>query len=192
MPLQKEKNEHYTYADYLTWPDEERWEIIEGAAYDMTPAPSTRHQEISANFVIETGSMLRGLQCKIFAAPFDVRFPKDSASVNDREIDSVVQPDISIICDELKLDEKGCLGAPDLIIEILSKSAIKDFNIKFKLYEKHQVKEYWIVSPEEQEVSVYKHENNRYELQRIYEKDETIIFGIDKSFKIDLNSIFLP
>lgn len=141
-------DETYTYGDYYSWNDNERWELIEGVPYNMTPAPSRFHQEISGKLYRTIGNYLEKKSCKIYHAPFDVRLPE--ADEADEKITTVVQPDLSIICDDTKLDEKGCKGAPDIVIEILSPfTAAKDRKQKFELYQKHKVKEYWVVYPNE-------------------------------------------
>lgn len=135
MSLPASNKKKFTYADYLTWPDEERWELIDGQPYDMTPAPSTFHQSISMEFSIQIGSFLTNKGCRLFAAPFDVRMSE--ADEADTEIYTVVQPDLSVICDLTKLDKRGCRGAPDWIIEIISHAtAAKDQTIKVALYRK--------------------------------------------------------
>lgn len=115
----------YTYGDYLTWPDEERWELIEGVPYDMTPAPSTNHQRILGELFRQISTFLLDRDCEVFIAPFDVRLPEGDEA--DEQIITVVQPDIAVICDPAKIDRRGCRKAPDFIIEILSPStAAKD------------------------------------------------------------------
>ena len=115
----------YTYGDYRQWTDETRWELIQGAAFAMTPAPGLSHQSVSRELLLQVGEHFRDRRCQVFHAPFDVRLPRGDES--DDEIDTVVQPDLVVICDEAKLDERGCRGAPDWIIEILSPStAAKD------------------------------------------------------------------
>ncbi|MGZ4106887.1 MAG: Uma2 family endonuclease, partial [Tumebacillaceae bacterium] len=111
------------YAEYLAWDDDERWEMVHGVPYNMTPAPSTEHQNVISNLHGEFYTFLKGKECKSFVAPFDVRLFAEDKS--DEEIINFVQPDISIICDKNKLDHKGCLGAPDLVIEVLSPSTAK-------------------------------------------------------------------
>ena len=126
--------ETYTYEDYLLWSDEERWELIDGVPYNMTPAPSRVHQGISMELSRQIANHLAGKMCKIYAAPFDVRLPKSDEE--EEQIETVVQPDLVVVCDGNKLDERGCKGAPDLIIEILSPyTAGKDMKIKRNLYE---------------------------------------------------------
>lgn len=151
----KKENQRFTYIDYSSWPDDERWELIEGIAYNMSPAPSWKHQELSMELSFRLKNHIRTGKCKVFAAPFDVLLPTSPVE-NDGEIDTVVQPDISVICDPGKKTEKGCLGAPDLIMEILSPSTSKkDLNEKFHLYEKHGVREYWIVDPGNRYIQVF-------------------------------------
>ena len=156
MQAAVEKKARYTYADYLTWGNDERWEIINGIPYNMSPAPGTKHQQISwelsaqiRNFLIERES-----SCLAFHAPFDVRFPE--SLIDNNQIIDVVQPDIVVICDTSRVDENGCHGAPDFIIEILSPStAYKDYVIKLQLYEKNRVKEYWIIDPINRIITIY-------------------------------------
>lgn len=161
MPQPAIKEGSFTYSDYLTWSDDERWELIEGTAYNMTPAPTVRHQQILGRLHLEIGSALRDGPCQVLLAPLDVRLPEGSDTANEK-IRSVVQPDLLVTCapDE-KLDKAGCLGAPDLVVEILSPStAFKDQTAKLTLYEKHGVKEYWIVNPVRETVTVYRLEDD--------------------------------
>ena len=150
------KGDHkFTYSEYCSWPDDERWELIDGIAYDMSPAPSSKHQRISFNLSTQIGIFLKNKIYDAFSAPFDVMLPTSPIENNDK-IDTIVQPDISVICDPSKIIEKGCLGAPDLIIEILSPSTSKkDLNEKFQLYEKHGVREYWVVDPGNKYIQVF-------------------------------------
>ena len=160
MGLRKNKTDYmFTYKDYSSWPENERWELIDGVAYDMSPAPSRKHQEISFELAGLLREYLKGKTCKAFAAPFDVLLPNYPLG-NVDEINTVVQPDILVICDPSKLIDKGCLGAPDLIVEILSPSTSKkDLNEKFQLYEKHGVKEYWVVDPGNKYIQVFHLQN---------------------------------
>ncbi len=146
----------YTYADYMTWEWDQLAELIQGKIFKMSPAPSGRHQRISGNLFVPLWNFFRGKKCLVFAAPFDVRLPVSSKKKEDQDIITVVQPDICVICDPSKMDERGCLGAPDWIIEILSKyTSAKDLNLKFDVYESAGVKEYWVVHPEEQTLLIY-------------------------------------
>jgi Uma2 family endonuclease len=147
----------YTYADYLLWRIEERLELIKGKIFKMSPAPSLMHQRISTQLQGTLFNYLKASSCDLFSAPFDVRLYNEKKSkVANKEIYTVVQPDLCVICDEGKLDERGCLGAPDLIVEILSPgNSQKEMNEKFDLYEESGVKEYWLVEPAENAVFVY-------------------------------------
>ena len=150
----KNKDQKWSYADYLTWNDGQRWELIEGVAYCMSPAPGVRHQKISAELLRQFANYLKGKSCQVFSAPFDVRLSERSTA-SDNYVDTVVQPDLLVICDKTKLDDRGCNGAPDLVIEILSPStAAIDFKIKFDLYQRFGVLEYWIIHPAEQTLLV--------------------------------------
>src|SRR4051794_27582693 len=132
----------YTYADYIQWKFEERLELFRGRIYKLA-APNTKHQEVSINLSTELFVLLKGSKCKVFHAPFDVRLPVKNRK-KDNEISTVVQPDICVICDETKLDERGCCGAPDLVVEILSPgNSRKEIRLKHELYEEAGVKEYW-------------------------------------------------
>lgn len=158
---QLDLNKIYSYADYLLWKFEERIELIKGKIFKMSPAPSRKHQDISGNIYRKLFISFNRQPCKLYYAPFDVRFPKEST--DNKTIYTVVQPDICIICDENKLDDKGCIGAPDLIVEILSPgNSKKELKNKFELYEEYGVKEYWIVNPLDEVVYVHTLENGKY------------------------------
>lgn len=185
------KIETYTYADYLTWNDNKRWEIIDGIPYDMSPAPRSKHQRISGAIFNEFYNFLKGKKCEIYSAPFDVRLP-DFENSSDEDIDTVVQPDLSVFCDPSKIDEKGAIGAPDLIIEILSESTSKnDLYIKLHLYQKHKVKEYWIVDPDEEILYVHiLDKNNRYSNIQQYKDKGFVKVHILPKLKIKIADIF--
>ena len=147
--------ERFTYRNYRTWPDDERWELIDGHAWAMSPAPRRRHQEVSGRLFIDIGVFLKGKLCKVFEAPFDVLLPEGSEP--DDEVDTVVQPDIAVVCDLSRLTERGARGAPDLVVEILSPSTSrKDQREKFDRYERAGVREYWVVDPAGQWLCVYR------------------------------------
>ena len=158
MALPKEK-ERYTFADYLTWDENERIEIIGGEAFLMA-APSSKHQEISMEISRQLANFLVGKPCRVYPAPFNVRlFEKDGDAPED--VDTVVEPDISVICDRSKIDARGCKGAPDLIVEILSPSSLRnDRLVKLRLYQRAGVREYWIADPENKTVQVFLFNNN--------------------------------
>ena len=182
-----DKCESYTYEDYLHWPEEERWEIIAGVPYDMSPAPSRFHQYILFDISGQIRDFLKDKPCQAYQAPFDVRIPNE-----DGIYDNVVQPDISVICDKHKLDDAGCIGAPDLVIEILSPAtASRDVKEKFNLYERAGVKEYWIVDPHDKVVFVFALEDNRqYGKPRIFSSDDTIDSAVIVGMVIDLGPVF--
>ena len=186
----KKQEEQWTYGDYLGWPDEERWELIDGVAYDMSPAPSTNHQDAFRELFTEFSIYLRGKTCKVFLAPFDVILPENNEKKEDCQ--TVVQPDIFVICDRTKLDTKKCKGAPDLAIEILSPSTTrKDMTVKFALYERVGVKEYWIVHPLDKTVLVYKLDGNKYARAEMYSAEDKIKVGIFEDLEIDLGTVFM-
>ena len=157
MPLPlKNSADHWTYSDYLKWPDDERWEIIDGVAFAMSPAPTTTHQRILRNLGFTINAHLEGKKCEMFMAPFDVRL-SDNIWQSDNYVETVVQPDIVVICDQAKIDKRGCKGAPDIVIEILSPTtAAIDMKVKFDLYQRHGVREYWIIHPSEKTLLLYK------------------------------------
>lgn len=149
----------FTYADYCRWPEGERWELIDGQAFAMSPAPSRIHQEFVVELAAQIHPKLANSPCRVYVAPFDVRLPR--AQESDDEIDTVVQPDLAVICDPAKLDDKGCRGAPDWIIEILSPhSAAHDQIRKRALYERHGVREYWLLHPIDRLLTIYRLESN--------------------------------
>lgn len=180
----------YTYADYLKWKYEERLELFRGKIFKLS-APNTKHQEISGKISFRIYSFLESRECKVFAAPFDVRLPVRNKK-RDHEITTVVQPDICVICDKSKIDDKGCLGAPDLIIEILSPgNTEKEVKLKFELYEESGIKEYWVVYPAEENIAVFiLEEDGKYGGAKIYAgKDEIKSIAV-KGFKILVKDIF--
>jgi Uma2 family endonuclease len=146
----------YTYSDYLAWQWTEMAELIRGKIYKMSPAPGSMHQKVSMRLTLKIGNFLEGKKCQLFSAPFDVRLPLSSQQSSDKEITTVVQPDLCVVCDPSKIDDRGCLGPPDWIIEILSMhTSAKDLREKFEVYQDSGVQEYWVVHPQEQTVLVY-------------------------------------
>lgn len=186
-------SKRYTYADYLTWMDDVRRELYDGFIKLMTPAPSRKHQDLSVNMTVLIGNYLFGKQCKVYHAPSDVRFPKNKNSTGDKQIYTVLQPDLYVVCDLSKLDDRGCLDAPDLIIEIVSpKNSQRDTKDKFLIYQNHGVREYWIVNPNDENVNVFVlDEKGKYQFKGIYAGDDKIpvhIFNGDLT--IDLTDVF--
>jgi len=192
MPIPKEKeNANFNYKIYQTWPEGERWELIEGEAYNMSPAPNSEHQIISGNLFGNIWQFLKDKPCKVFSAPFDIRF-SEMDNPREQDIETVVQPDITVVCDESKIDKKGCIGAPDIVVEILSPStSYKDETNKLALYEKYGVKEYWIVNPDAKYFMIYRLKGDKYEKPE-YLKDNDIIGScVLEGLKIRLQDIFL-
>jgi Uma2 family endonuclease len=187
---QKEQSMKCTYKDYLSWSHEENWEIIDGTPYCMSPAPSRKHQKISGELFAAIHGYLKGKECEIYSAPFDVRLFAEN--INNEDITNVVQPDLLVVCDKSKLDDRGCKGSPDLIIEIVSPATLKrDLKEKFYLYQKAGVKEYWIVYPEEKTIVVYSlNQNGKYGRTDVYSEEDIIKVGIFQSLEINLIDIF--
>ena len=185
LPLRKEEA-RYTYADYLTWDDDERWEIIEGVPYLMSPAPSTDHQGVCGELFRQIANFLLGKPCRVFIAPFDVRlFPKD-----DESDDTVVQPDIVVVFDRSKLSRRGCAGASDMLIEILSPTSIRrDMFEKLQLYKKAGVREYWTVNPEAKTVWVMILKDGEYAVTA-YGDDGSVPVHVLEGLNVDLAEVF--
>ena len=191
--LSLDMNKRYTYADYLTWWDNKSRELIHGFINMMSPAPRLGHAIISKNIYRQLDFIVtknKG-KCQVFYAPFDVRLPKQG-EIADNKIDTVVQPDICIICDLSKLDEQGCCGAPDMIVEILSPSTLKkDVTEKFDLYEESGVKEYWIVHPKDKAINVFLlQKDGKYDKGTVYELKGKVPVHVFDNYLIDLDDIF--
>jgi Uma2 family endonuclease len=187
MPL-PEKNKKYTYADYLTWSEEERWEIINGIPY-LQAAPTWQYQAVLLELARQFANYLQDKSCRVFTAPFDLRIPE--ANEKDEETTNVVQPDIIIICDNSGLKKTGYYGVPELIIEVVSPSTgQKDKIEKFNLYEKAGVKEYWIVEPDEKVVMVFTLEEGRYGRPQMYSEEDKVKVSIFDNLVIELKPVF--
>jgi len=179
----------YTYADYLKWKFEERLELFKGKIFKMA-AQNTRHQEGSGNLFFMIRSQLADNPCKVFSAPFDVRLPVQNRK-KDTEITTVVQPDLCVVCDMSKLDEKGCCGAPDIIAEILSPgNSRKEVQQKFSLYEEAGVPEYWIINPVEENLIIYTLRKGKYIGSKPYAPDEIITSSALQGIRIEVSAIF--
>ncbi len=180
----------YTYGDYLKWDDEKRCELIDGRIYMMVPAPYRQHQKVSGELLRQIANYLIDKDCEVYAAPFDVRLPEGKEK--DADIKTVVQPDIVVVCDKSKLDKLGCKGSPDLVIEVVSPhSGGKDRKIKRDLYEKHGIREYWLVDYSEKTVEVYLlNEDGTYGKSAVYLEDEDVSVSILKNLEIDLSYVF--
>ena len=184
---QKEK---FTFADMQSWNEQERLELIRGVPVMMAP-PIREHQNISMALSGELYYFLKGKKCRVYTAPFAVRlFETEDDSLND--FYTVVEPDISVICDPNKLDRLGCRGAPDMVIEILSPSTrMHDRVVKYNLYQDAGVKEYWIISPEEKSVTVYLlNADGFFEPHTSYEKTDPAQVNVLEGCCIDLNMVF--
>ena len=159
----------YTYADYLLWQLKEKIQLFKGKIFAMSPAPARFHQEISTNLNELLIPFFKGQKCKIYSAPFDVFFK----SADGKE--SVVQPDICVICDPEKIDSRGCLGVPDLVVEILSPGNLQnELDSKFRIYEEAGVAEYWIVDPEHEAVWVNVLKEGQYIIQKPVAMGKTV------------------
>lgn len=189
-PLAQEMDRIYTYKDYLGWDDGERWELIHGHPYNMTPAPSRIHQDISGELFRQIANYLADKPCKVYAAPFDVRLP--TADERDDDIRTVVQPDITVVCDRSKLDDRGCKGSPDMIVEITSPAtARKDMKEKFLLYEETGVREYWVVNPDVKTVMIFKlGEDKRFGRPEVYSEEDTILVTRFEGLAVELKPVF--
>lgn len=192
MALAQENPERFptTYADISSFPEGERWELFQGVPFAMSPAPSRRHQEVVWELARQIANFLKGHPCRGFTAPFDVRLPE--ADEDDDEIATVVQPDISVVCDERKLDDRGCRGAPDWVIEVVSpRTASNDYIRKVEIYERHGVREYWIVHPVDR-VLVLRAlgEEGRYGIPEYRAGKGTLRPSVIPEMEIDLDGLF--
>lgn len=200
---QLDLNKTYSYADYLLWQFDERLELIRGKIFKMSPAPSTKHQKILTKMFGPIWSYLIHEQCSVFVAPFDVRLPisedlkiskkyKNKAKkLSDGKIMTVVQPDICVICDESKLDERGCVGAPDLVVEILSPgNTQREMKDKFEIYQVAGVKEYWLVEPNDEFVIVYNLEKGVYVGSKPYTRGEAVQSKVLEKLALPVDDIF--
>ena len=180
----------YTYADYLTWKFEERLELFRGEIFRMSSV-NTKHQLVLGNLHLSIGNYLEGRNCKSFIAPYDIRLPVKNRK-KDNEITTVLQPDLCIVCDPDKIDERGVCGAPDLVIEILSPgNSHKEVRLKFELYEEAGVREYWIVHPVEGTVVIYYlDDTGRFGGGKIYASGDIVPVSVVPGLKIDVSDIF--
>jgi len=180
----------YRYRDYLSWPASGRWELIEGTALAMSPAPSRRHQGVVAQLTACFVNYLADKPCRAYPAPFDVRLPK--AGEADDDVDTVVQPDLVVVCDPAKLDDKGCRGAPDLVVEVTSPATASLDHVRKKaLYERHGVAEYWIVHPTDQVVLVYRlGEDRTFSAPAAYGANDDLRVGLFEDLVVNLARAF--
>lgn len=190
MAIQQINNKVYTYYDYLNFPNDEFVEIIDGKIFAMSPAPSRIHQELIMEISAELRNYIKSNkgQCKVYPAPFDVVLINENENGNDSK--NIVQPDISVICDKNKLNDKGCFGSPDMIVKIVSKfNPGNDYVKKLYLYEKYKVKEYWIVNPMKKNILVYTLTESGYNQPDLYTFNDKIKVNIFNNLEIDFNGI---
>ena len=186
---QLDPNKTYSYADYLTWQFEDMVELIKGKLFINSPAPAHRHQLIAANLFRDISNHFRKHPCRSYFAPFDVRLVKERKE--DKDVFTVVQPDICVICDMSKMDDRGYAGSPDLIIEIISPStAKKDIDYKYRLYEENGVKEYWIVFPDSNAINQYFLSESKYEQKGLFVNGQRFNSVIFPNLEINLEDIF--
>jgi Uma2 family endonuclease len=190
LPPSREK--FYTYEDYSKFNDDKRREIINGVIYLMT-APSGKHQEISGSLFLALGNYLIGKKCRVFSAPYDVFLLKDGETK--KTASNIVQPDIAVVCDKNKRNIEGCVGTPDLIVEILSPSTgSMDRVKKLNLYQEYSVLEYWIVDPHAQTIERFSFDKDacKYKQVEYFGREDTISPVIFPDLEITLEEIFLP
>ena len=179
----------YTYADYLEWPESERCEIIDGEVFSMAAAPTRRHQEVLVEILRQVANSLEGKPCRAFVAPFDVRLSR--ANESDAQTDTVVQPDLLVVCDAEKLDERGLRGAPDWVIEVLSPaSAVHDQTTKLRAYERAGVPEVWLVHPTDQLITVYRLSGTSYARPLIYPARGVLACASVTDVSVDFTRVF--
>jgi Uma2 family endonuclease len=188
--VQHSEKKKFSYADYLTWNDDQRWELINGEPLLMSPAPNRIHQTVLRKLGYQIESYLQDKTCELFFAPFDVRL--EEPGTRNEDIFNIVQPDLLVVCDPAKLDTHGCIGAPDWIIEIISPStASKDHIVKRELYEQVGVPEYWLVQPLDRLVMVYQlTPDRRYGRPAVYSESDVVTVGILPELQIDLKPVF--
>ena len=185
-------NGRYSYADYLRWKFEESVELIKGRLMPM-PTPTRKHQGISWQLTLKIGNHFKQRTCRAYAAPFDVRLlDRHRSAIANQDIHTVVQPDLCIICDIDKLDDKGCFGAPDLVVEILSPgNSAKEMRIKKELYEENSIREYWIIDPDRETAHQFcLTDKGVYAPPVIYIHDDTLNCAIFPDLQIDLLEVF--
>ena len=190
-PVRKD-DRHYTYQDYKEWPDEERWELIDGVAWNMSPAPTLGHQRILSNLHIAFHAATDHGPCETFFAPFDV-FLFASTDQEADHADTVVQPDLSVICDERKLVNRGCNGAPDIVLEVLSTYTMrKDITVKLELYQRAGVREYWVVDAGNKSIMLYRlGDDAKYpEDAEIYQHSGRVVSAVVDGLSVDVVELF--
>lgn len=177
MGLALRDDRYHTYADYLAWPEDLRYELIDGTAYLMAPAPTLEHQDVVGEIYFQLRQALEGKSCRAFVAPIDVRLPK--ADEADDQVDTVLQPDVLVVCDPSRLDRRGVRGAPDLVVEVLSSAtASHDHVWKRRVYERSGVREYWLVHPIDRMITVYRLRDGEYGKPEVLELTGETAVGV--------------
>ncbi|MFZ2654939.1 MAG: Uma2 family endonuclease [Victivallales bacterium] len=175
------KEERHTWADYQKWPDEERWEIIDGEAYMMSPAPTTRHQAILRELFGSLFAFFKGHKCKLFSSPIDIKLSEED----------IVQPDIVLVCDKSQIKETHIEGAPALVVEVVSpSSAVHDRMRKMRLYAEAGVKEYWIVTPFPSMVEIFLLDGKNYRMYKTFDRNQILESATFKKLRISLEEVF--
>jgi Uma2 family endonuclease len=183
----------YSYADYLLWRFEERVELYKGKISPLPSGYSPQHQGVLGALLGNMFPYLKKSPYQCYPVPFDVRLPdKANASRADKDVYTVVQPDLCVICDKSKIDVRGGIGAPDLVVEILSPgSSKKELKIKYALYEESGVREYWVVFPSEYVLQQFVlNDAGRYELKGSFAEDEVFTAHIFPELQVDLAEVF--
>jgi Uma2 family endonuclease len=179
----------YSYADYLSWEMDEMVEIIKGKLFKWTAAPSRIHQKVANGLSFALNKFLQGKSCEIYPAPFDVRLP--GKSKKNEDIFTVVQPVLCVICDKSKLDDAGCIGAPDLIVEILSPgNNRKELLNKYEVYQENGVKEYWLIHPIEHRLMIYTLKDGEFFPSKLYGPGNIVESSVLQGFQLDLEEFF--
>ena len=180
----------YTFADLLSWNEGERYELIDGKLYMMAP-PLRLHQKISGRIYRKIADFLDGKTCEVYYSPFSVRLFAGKGG-DPGDADTMLEPDITVVCDPEKLDKYGCTGAPDLVVEVLSPSTRgRDLHVKYRLYQKAGVREYWIVDPGNKTVQVFTlDENGLYDAAEVYIESAAVPVSLWEGFSIALSEVF--
>jgi Uma2 family endonuclease len=188
VPVALDSRRRQRYRDYASWPDDERWELIDGVAYAMTPAPTLRHQTISLRLAAVLLDLLKAGPSRVFTAPVDVLLPEGDEA--DEAVETVVQPDIIVVCNPERLGDKYVRGAPDWIVEILSPAtAKKDESLKRDRYQRAGVKDYWLVHPTDRTVTCYRLDGGSYGRPEVYGEDDRPPVPMAPAAAIDLAAI---
>jgi len=187
-PAKRSGRQRYCYGDYLLWQDDARWELIDGIAYAMAPAPALSHQEIVLGIASQALNAVAGSPCRVLIAPLDVRLPKPGQ--DGQQCDTVVQPDVLAVCDPNKLSERGVLGAPDWVVEVLSpRSASHDNILKRRLYEQVGVREFWLVHPGDRLLFIYRLNDGGYGKPEVLPLEGSTPVGVLHGVTIDWSPI---